>query len=284
MDDKHALARGYMHIRIGIFENRIAFGEDADEMAIGEGLLSFIYANLNLLQGRAQYRAEDFFDVHPYFRRCDEGWRQAFLKNLTEKDTASPYPDLSALIRLQEIYLKLLGDLYNKNGIIDESQIETLMEDHPILARDRCFYRMQFLKDGSIDYFISDFEECLLLELSEVLRRRVMLKICKNCGRLFIPKRSNVDYCLRVYTPDGRTCSEVGYTQTFAKSVKNDELLLAYTRAYKAHYARMTKPRKKSANMTREQFDAWYKEAKHKLELARAGVLDAEEYKAWLKI
>ena len=73
-----------------------------------------------------------------------------------------------------------------------------------------------------------------------------------------------------------------GYAQV-EKTVKKDELLQAYTRAYKAHYARMTKPRKKAANMSREEFEAWYKEAKEGLEMARQGKLDPEAYKAWLK-
>lgn len=35
--------------------------------------------------------------------------------------------------------------------------------------------------------------------------------------------------------------------------------------------------------MSREEFEAWYKEAKEGLELARQGKIDAEEYKSWLK-
>lgn len=35
--------------------------------------------------------------------------------------------------------------------------------------------------------------------------------------------------------------------------------------------------------MTREEFEAWYKEAKEGLELARQGKTDPEAYKAWLK-
>ena len=45
----------------------------------------------------------------------------------------------------------------------------------------------------------------------------------------------------------------------------------------------MTKPRKKAANMSRDEFEAWYKEAKEGLELARQGKINAEEYKTWLK-
>ena len=67
-------------------------------------------------------------------------------------------------------------------------------------------------------------------------------------------------------------------TDTAATTVKKDDLLQAYTRAYKAHYARMTKPRKKAANMTREAFEAWYKQAKEGLEMARQGKVDPEAY------
>ena len=100
---------------------------------------------------------------------------------------------------------------------------------------------------------------------------------------MFLPKKSNIDYCSRIYTPDGKSCQEVGYTQTFARSVKSDELLQAYTRAYKAHYARMSKPRKRAGNLSRQDFEKWYQEAKEKLNLARSGMLDPDEYKEWLK-
>ena len=45
----------------------------------------------------------------------------------------------------------------------------------------------------------------------------------------------------------------------------------------------MTKPRKKAANMTRDEFEAWYKEAKRGLDLARQGKINPEAYKEWLK-
>ena len=136
----------------------------------------------------------------------------------------------------------------------------------------------------AVDYLVTSLDECLLLEFTELLRRRISYKVCKNCGRLFIPKRSNTDYCSRIVTEDGKTCAEVGYTKTFNRNVRNDELLQAYTRAYKAHYARMSKPRKRVANMTREEFEEWYAEAKDKLNRARRGEIDGEEFKRWLKI
>ena len=103
----------------------------------------------------------------------------------------------------------------------------------------------------------------------ELMRRRIHLKTCRNCGKLFLPRRSNADYCQRISQKDGKTCAEIGYARTFSQNVRNDELLQAYTRAYKAHYARMSKPRKKAPNMTREEFNSWYHEARQKLEKYR---------------
>ena len=46
---------------------------------------------------------------------------------------------------------------------------------------------------------------------------------------------------------------------------------------------RLLQNNKKAANMTRDEFEAWYKEAKQGLELARLGKIDSEAYKEWLK-
>ena len=46
----------------------------------------------------------------------------------------------------------------------------------------------------------------------------------------------------------------------------------------------MTKPRKRAANMTRDDFEQWYKEAKLNLEKARRGEIAAEAFYEWLKI
>ena len=172
--------------------------------------------------------------------------------------------------------------------MLDEKQFASQLATSEWIGKMNCFNNVRLVPgsqgEACIDYFVSDFESALFLELTEVLRRRIRLKACKNCGRLFLPRRSNMDYCPRIYTKDGKSCADVGYSQTFAKNVKNDDLLQAYTRAYKAHYARMTKPRKKAANMTREAFEAWQHEARSRLDEARAGRLDADEFKNWLKL
>ncbi len=283
--------RSYMHVYMGLFENFVFFGNQPNKMLIGEALLQFIYTDFQSLSNDLTFDTIDQFKtVHPYFSCCEPAWQAAFLRQLQNPQANSQIPDLKTLTDLQDKYTALLSDMYHSSSGYDERYLSEKLAATGWLQHTACFSRMKLdlHQDGTDtcyteDYFITSLEECLFLELTEILKRRIPFKTCKNCGRLFIPKRSNMDYCPRIYTSDGKTCAEVGYTQTFAKNVKNDELLLAYTRAYKAHYARMTKPRKKTPNMTREAFEAWYQEAKQKLELARAGLLDAETYKAWLK-
>lgn len=281
-------ARGYIRIHINLFHNTIRFGSQEDALLLGDSLLMFIYSSLKPLQSRMHYSIEEFYSVHPFFRYCDPIWKSSFVQSLSDGSKDKSFPSVEHLIRLQEKYKSLLQSLYESSTGIDTKRIQSVLASEGWL-RTQLSYSMLSLdfedkEQFWADYFVSSFEECLFIELVEIIRRRVVIKPCRNCGKLFIPKKSNSDYCQRIYTPDGRTCAEVGYSRTFARSVKNDELLLAYTRAYKAHYARVTKPRKKARNMTREEFQNWYREAKEKLDKARAGLIDPEEYKEWLKL
>ena len=280
-------ARGYIRIHMNLFNNTVRFGEQEDALLLGDSLLSFIYSNLKVLQSRMHFSIEDFQSIHPFFKYCDPLWKSSFIQNLSDGNKDKTFPTIDQLLHLQEKYANLMHALYDTPGI-DTKRIQSVLASQSWL-RTQMTYNMLSLdfedkEQFWADYFVSSFEECLFIEFVEVVKRRIVLKPCRNCGKLFVPKKSNSDYCHRIYTPDGRTCAEVGYSRTFARSVQNDELLLAYTRAYKAHYARVTKPRKKARNMTKEEFQEWYREAKDKLDKARAGLIDPEEYKEWLKI
>ena len=245
---------------------------------LGKSLLDFIYMDLN----DTCFQTEQVREMHPYF----SSWNDERIQTLNIKDSGDETSidlTLGKLEELQEIYKKLLDALVHGPSEQNEDATHYFLR-HPFYSSGTLVN--QTVKNENrwmIDYFLMGFEDCLMCELIEMMRRHQNIKVCKNCGRFFIPRRSNVDYCTRVFSKDGKTCADVGYTKTFEKTVKKDELLQAYTRAYKAHYARMTKPRKKAANMSREEFEAWYKEAKEGLEMARQGKLDPEAYKAWLK-
>lgn len=279
--------RGYLHVQADLFDNEIRFGRNSKSVSAGESLISFIYFDFKPLVNRLHYSIDDFANAHPYFKACSPQWQMTFVEHIEKNDENRYMPSLKDIINLQENYKNLLHRFFASQGTYDDSRIREKLSEDEWIRTQACFARMSVetedIQHMSLDYMVSSLDECLMVEFIEVLRRKIHFKACKNCGKLFIPHRTNTDYCSRVFTPDGKTCAEVGYTQTFARNLQNDELLHAYTRAYKAHYARMTKPRKRVANMTREDFEAWYEEAKEKLELAREGLLPADEFTAWLK-
>ena len=278
----------YLHIYIGLFDNKIQFGRQQAALPVGEAILQFIYYDFKPIVNRLHYSIDDFSPAHPFFRASSPQWQLAFINHIEKNDKAGDMPSLQYIIQLQDKYRHMMETLYESQSIADQKKFRDYTAGDDWISRQNCFSNMRInyvdTAFTAVDYLVTSLDECLLLEFTELLRRRISYKVCKNCGRLFIPKRSNTDYCSRIVTEDGKTCAEVGYTKTFNRNVRNDELLQAYTRAYKAHYARMSKPRKRVANMTREEFEEWYAEAKDKLNRARRGEIDGEEFKRWLKI
>lgn len=268
----------YIHVYTTIHSEMISYKNPDETHEAGQMLLDFIYADLSKLsyEGATPANLDRLRTLHPYFRHIKEDCLKLFFENSLNTAYEGVF-SLKGLIRLQETYKEWLFVYVN----------EGLTQDFIEKAGKFRFYAQTHYiwlnNQPATDYFLLGFEDCLYLEFSEMIHYKILIKICKNCCRMFLPKKSNIDYCTRIYTTDGKTCQDVGYTQTFARSVKSDELLQAYTRAYKAHYARMSKPRKRAGNLSREDFEKWYQEAKEKLKLARTGVLDADEYKEWLK-
>ena len=266
----------YIHLYMDVSEEVIYFHSTSNACPLGKALLDFVYSDLDDI---IEY-PDRLIESHPYFYHWSY---DEVMLTVSNKESEGEGLSIHKLQELQSTFRGLMDAFIY--GPSDLNQDAThYFSRHPFYSSGTLVN--QTVKNENrwmIDYFLVNFEDCLMCELMEMVRRRQIIKICKNCGRLFVAKRSNVEYCTRYYTDDKKTCADVGYTKTFEKVVQQDELLQAYTRAYKAHYARMTKPRKKAANMTREEFEAWYKEAKRGLELARQGEIQPDVYKEWLK-
>jgi len=273
----------YIHMQVSLFNHFIRY--KTGSYKLGNNLLDFIYFDmdtiLNDLATKSDMRevVERIRKLHPYFAVLSQDTLELMIKNCEDKSNRNF--NIYKVKELQERYLKLIDIVLNHYNVGEQTG------EYQYLLKYKLFSSSRLLgnEDGElcIDYFVMGFEDCLYIELMEMLKSQTLIKKCKNCNRYFIPQKANIDYCSRVIQFENKTCQEVGYTKTFAKAVKNDDLLQAYTRAYKAHYARMSKPRKKISNMSREAFKAWHVEAKEKLKQARAGELDANVFKIWLK-
>ena len=99
-----------------------------------------------------------------------------------------------------------------------------------------------------------------------MLKSGRQVKVCKNCGRYFVleDKRKR-EYCYRIYK-DGKTCKEVGHTNTYKKSLGGEDSPLKIgQRLYNKLFSRMDRARNKLSeqltdkDMTEEEFFEWSK-------------------------
>lgn len=127
------------------------------------------------------------------------------------------------------------------------------------------------------EYEINSLRQLLTLEVLQMIQAGEIIRKCKNCCKYFVIKNNKIIYCNRI-DKSGQICSDVGATRAFREKMGQDEALKIYTRAYKTHFARVTK-----GKMTQQELDDWRKEAKAMLKQVRRGELDIETFKSWLK-
>ncbi len=115
-------------------------------------------------------------------------------------------------------------------------------------------------------YIIENLEEMLFFEFTEMLKKGLVAKKCKLCGRYFVVKNRRRDYCDRIYK-DGKTCKEAGSKITYKKTVGEDAALREYNTIYNRMASRCFRAEGKldseysGKDITKEQFEAWSKKA-----------------------
>lgn len=139
----------------------------------------------------------------------------------------------------------------------------------------RCFH--DFEGDETVLlYAVSDPISFILFETYETALEHVVIRKCKNCGRLFVPiNRSDETYCSRILE-NGKTCHDVGYDNTI------DDFQKCYRKLYKTLKARCRQ----------HAHDANYAE-RHVAPLLRAAAVardsfrsdgDLEGFERWIKV
>ncbi|TCL58895.1 hypothetical protein EDD76_10565 [Kineothrix alysoides] len=128
------------------------------------------------------------------------------------------------------------------------------------------------------EYKITDLYQLLFLEILKMIETNTIIRKCKHCDRYFIVTNLNMRYCFRVAEGEEKACNIIGSKSTFDNKLETDYPLKLYNRAYKTHYKRIN-----NDTFTRDAFSKWKKEAKEKLDEARAGILESSEFEKWLK-
>lgn len=128
-------------------------------------------------------------------------------------------------------------------------------------------------------YEIGSLDDLFRFEFVNMVKYNIYIKKCKNCGRFFIPRRrADAEYCDRIFTDNGRKCSEIGATLRYEKKVAGNPILEAHKKAYRRFNSRA-----RAKKMTQTEFMAWSEEASKKRDACLAGELPFEEFVAWLE-
>ena len=113
------------------------------------------------------------------------------------------------------------------------------------------------------------------------IENNIPIKICKNCGKYFIPEnRISSIYCNRIYK-DKKTCKEIGANNAYNEKLKKDEVNSLYRKILSAK--KMTANRNPDIPLYLEKYEKWKLEANQYKKDIKAGIKTQEQFKEWLE-
>ncbi len=113
------------------------------------------------------------------------------------------------------------------------------------------------------------------------IENNIPIKICKNCGKYFIPEnRISSIYCNRIYK-DKKTCKEIGANNAYNEKLKKDEVNSLYRKILSAK--KMTANRNPDIPLYLEKYEKWKLEANQYKKDIKSGIKTQEQFKEWLE-
>ncbi len=108
-------------------------------------------------------------------------------------------------------------------------------------------------------YELDNSEDQIRFELFKVIQNNFVIKKCANCGRLFIPLKTDKQYCGNLYLNTGKSCAEIGATKKHKEKISDSLILKEFQREYKRMYGLHYNNSKK---FTEAKFKKWSKQAR----------------------
>lgn len=119
------------------------------------------------------------------------------------------------------------------------------------------------IKENNIEvqevFELDNSEDQIRFEIFKVIQNNFVIKKCNNCGKLFIPLKSDKIYCDNLYLNTGKTCSEIGANKKHQEKMSSSLILKEYQREYKRMYGLHYNNIKR---FTEAKFKKWSKEAR----------------------
>lgn len=264
---------------------------DSTLNTVGE-ILSEMQKLMNSLGGKRR-------SLPPFNLAADETEIEICSKNVLEQ--LEYYAQwVEDVLRVRRVYGKLLTEyIHNEHTFLSSqekaAQVERYLQAEDIEAKP--YYRLgapqpvslscevyNSSEDGPVicdSYTFDSLGAFLYTDFFHGLKNNYLPQKCANCKQWFLlPHGQYSDFCSNVVHRAGKneTCRSIGAREKYNKKCKTDPVWLAYSRAYKARYARFMK-----GKMARSAFDKWGEYAIGLRTKALAGKLDFKEYQRLLK-
>ena len=121
----------------------------------------------------------------------------------------------------------------------------------------------------------------LYVSLAEIASNEtIKIKICKNCGKYFIPIKNTEKYCDITYYQNGSTCKLVGANNSYTKKRKSVEGIKFYRNNYQR---RLMQAKRSDDEQVKLAFENWKQLAKSKIKEFNNKEICENELLEWMK-
>lgn len=184
-----------------------------------------------------------------------------------------------------EIAVKKLAENRNKlkssysNFINDTSSTIFALqnEDNKIQSTYEILSDMENKEIPRMVYTINTLNNFLIFDMFQVLDKKVIIRICKNCNKYFFPtSKKNELYCTNEFR-NGKSCRDLSYEIKLSKDI----ISRLARNAYKAQYNKCKRNENNIPNI-KSKFCTWSETLKQKKKLCENEEITIEELKQWI--
>ena len=150
----------------------------------------------------------------------------------------------------------------------------------PKIVREYLENRIIDIGDSLI-FHTSYLSNILYISLFETAtNKNIRIKVCKNCGKYFIPFKNTEKYCDIVYCENEVTCKNVGANNSYYKKRNTIEGIKFYRNNYQR---RLMQVKRSNDEQVKIAFDNWKKLAKEKIKEFNNNEISEDELLEWIR-
>lgn len=174
------------------------------------------------------------------------------------------------------------GDYEAINNYVDFAFFENIKASFDIIETLKNGYFQGEKGPIGICYEVCHLIDACIVEMYELFKRGMIIKQCKNCGKYFVPARSDALYCDNISPQDdSKTCKEYGAYEQYKKNIKSDEIRGLYRKIYMQK--QMLSKRNIDIELYKIDFEKFKTDSKKWKNDVKNGIKTDYEFLTWLK-